>query len=331
MTSWIAWQDGLEMSPDGEVRQIPQKAHWASSVWVTKSGIARRKYYRMQTDTWVWSEKILEYSMDDATGRVGFILDHFITVEQAILLAWKHRAPESATRAVYTRGNVPAHADYLEWREEGSNEEDGEYADETWKRLDWRIGIVHCSRDYYISNKGRLRNPDGQVTRGHFWRDDMYAAVTGAGLVPLTLAAGLRPKAKQIPKHLQFAKDAFLTGKTPEDLSRAAGIKLSTAWNYFGKAGEQFVEPPDVQRLAPNLISRDVWSALHSLQKNADRALGADLKTLYRKVIGSLPETSPYLLLSLDEQMWQLRWGRQTIAATCSSLGVCAPCEDDDD
>ena len=86
--SIVVWPDGLEKGPDGPCRQIPQKYTWSSTVWVTRDGTARRKHYNPVTGVWTWSEETLPMSIGADDERMGYVVEHWISMERAIAMAW---------------------------------------------------------------------------------------------------------------------------------------------------------------------------------------------------------------------------------------------------
>ena len=111
-----------------------------------------------------------------------------------------------------------------------------------------------------------------------------------------------------------------MTSHTPTDLSREAGVTLSTAWSYFTQAAP-FLASSDLQRVGPNLVSRDVWHVLHELQSEKDARLGGSLKELLPVVEERLAKESDFHQNTY--QLSELRFARLCIVGTCSSLGVC--------
>ena len=97
------------------------------------------------------------------------------------------------------------------------------------------------------------------------------------GLVDLLEAANKNPKgASSLRPSIKLAVNCIVTGHTFKDLSRHAGVAHGTAWSYLTKAAP-FVDPADFQRVGPNLVPRDVWKALHSLQSKGDERIGGPL------------------------------------------------------
>ena len=281
------WRDGLSKGPDGVCRQIPQRAVWTSGVWITKEGRARRRWYNLSTRKWSWDEDPLPYVFRE--NRVGLHLDGWISIERALALAWRKRAPDSSSRVLAFE---PLSKDNVRWMEEETDEGKGsDGGRETWRPLRWYCGAVRCDTRYEISNKGRLRSPhSGEVTGGFWFADRRFAAVKGAGLVDITSASGFGRE--PVPLYLAQAVDALLAGAHPRDLAAAALVQESTAWCYFSRAAQQLALC-DLQRLIPPLISKRLWKALLALRGTP--VLGASLKELAQ----ALPFEVPFEQLRL--------------------------------
>lgn len=317
----INWRLGLQRGPTGDrMREIPVRAVWSSSLWCSKDGTVYRRYYNPIKAQWHWSEKRQEYSIN-ADGKLGlYILDQWIPLTTCIALAWMHRLPGSPTRTKLVDPNLPPHADNIQWVEMGTSEEAQEMKDEVWKPLRWRIGIINCPTSYQISSRGRLKSPQGDVTSGFYFNDSMYACCRGCGLVDLLAAAQIKPNTPHLRPYIKMAVDAILTGHTPKDLSRDAGVELSTAHSYFTQAAP-FLSAPDLQRLGPNLVSRDLWAVLHQLQADKDIRLGGSLKELLPVIEEMLPADSEFK--KNEYKLSELRFARLCIESTCSSLNIC--------
>ena len=142
------------------------------------------------------------------------------------------------------------------------------------------------------------------------------------GLVDLLEAANKNPKgASSLRPSIKLAVNCIVTGHTFKDLSRHAGVAHGTAWSYLTKAAP-FVYPADFQRVGPNLVPRDVWKALHSLQSKGDERIGGPLKDLLPVVVERrLPPNSEFH--SDPFKLSVLRFARLCIHSTCSSLHTC--------
>ena len=290
----IAWEDGLERSPDGVCRQLPQTRVWSSTVWVTKAGVARRRYYN--AGTWAWNSEPYPLVVSEE-GHVGIVVGSYLSLERAIALAWRRRHPDSNSNVHMTPGR-PYHAKYIRWDVEEEPEDD-DIPGETWQPLDHCCGIVRCDRRYLISSHGRLKSPHtGAVTRGHVFHGQRWAACKGAGLVPLDT----RRTVVYLPPYLAQARQALITGHTPADLR---GIAESTAWSYMCRAAET-ISSADLQRLVPRLVSKGLWRVLQQRKE-----LGGPLKPLMDIVVEKLPGFA-----RTTEPMSQLRLARLAILAT---------------
>ena len=226
---------------------------------------------------------------------------------------------EVTTKSILEQG-FTVHTDHLQWVEPGTNEEQGVLEDEIWSPLKYRCGLCNCPRSYKISNRGRLRSPTGDVTAGFYALDTMWGGVKGSGLVDLLAASGFKPDTPNVRPYIRLAMNCIVTGHTPKDLSKDAGVEMSTAWSYFSQSAP-FLKPWDLQRVGPNLISRDVWSILHTLQSENNSSLGGTLKELLPIVESRLPSDSEFI--KNPYKLSELRFGRLCIESTCSSLNVC--------
>ena len=288
------WKEGLERGPDGLVREIPVRHVWASGIFITKKGIARRRWYNVATQTWHWDPDRLPPT-EDENFNVGYHAPHFMTVERAICMAWRLRAPEStASIGEWIRVQLvekmcdknaedeETTAETLRWQVEEDPEEDGPIEGETWSRLKAAVGAVRVSNGYWISSAGRLKNPKGEVTNGSLAFDRRWAAIKGCGMLDLWTAAGLADPI-QLSLRVRQARGAILAGATPEQLAAAAAVELGTAWSYFTQAAPH-VEASALRERAEALVHPAIWRAVKRLLERGDGRVGGSLTELWEVV-----------------------------------------------
>lgn len=313
----IVWPHGLEKGPDGWCREIPQRFTWTSSCWCTKYGVVRRRYYNSRTGVWTWDENPLEMIINDESGRPGFHLQWWVPIDRCICLAWCHRH-EDSKNTTYLKPGKPCTTKHLLWETADTNIEEGEIEGEVWKPLkgvfSWSCGIVKCDPRYMISSLGRLKAPDGAVTRGFYYDGRRWAACRGAGLIDLTTCARLRENAVYLPARIMQAINAIGAGMTPIDFAMEISVQESTAWSYFTR-GAQFMNTSELLRTVPQLVSRDVWGILRSMGEDQLSEMGGKLTDLYEVVIRGLSSKGEFR--SSEFQMGQLRLARLTISKSC--------------
>lgn len=309
--SVVTWPDGIERGPDGLCRQIPQKHTWSGGVFITQNGTARRRHYNAVTKQWTWDAEPMPMAFDANMDRTGFHVDHWISVDRAIALAWLHRAPDGTSTIVddgvelvgKKRGPFT-----IAWRSgEVVGKEERHINGERFKPLRWRCGLCVCPPGYKISNIGRLMNAKGRVTCGLYFAGDRYAAVRDCGLVNLTLAAGLRPNSVDITDSLFLAAEALGTGHTPVDLSRESMVQVGTAWSYMCRVAPLFPSD-DLRRHVSTLVSADLWALLQSMAAKGEAVLGGSLMDLRGVVDRRLKRRGAFR--SSEFQMEQLRLAR---------------------
>ena len=290
------WPSGVEQNDDGVVREIPQRYAWASSIWVSQEGVARRKWFNPVDRRWVWEAEPLP--IIEVDGRAGIHAPGWVSVERAICMAWRLREPESAHRideVVRVRlvdtcdgasdGDEEMSASTLRWAEEEDGEEDAVLPNETWAPLRGRVGAVPIGKGYAISSRGRLRDPRGRVTRGMWAFGRRWAAVAGAGLVDLWEAAGL-DGGVPLPLSIRQARGALLANATPADLARYVGIGEGTAWSYFCRASTH-IDGAVLRSRVGALVDPQLWEAVRRLRGQS--VLGGPLSDLWEAVAPRLP------------------------------------------
>ena len=312
----IVWPHGLEDGPDGPCREIPQRFTWSSSCWCTEDGVLRRRYFNNRTGVWRWDEHTLELIINDE-GRPGYHLQWWTPVERCICLAWCNRHEDSKNTTYHQNGKRCA-AKYLSWETPDTNIDEGEIEGEVWKPLkgvySWSCGIIKCDSRYMISSQGRLKAPDGAKTRGFYYDGRRWAACRGAGLIDLTTCARLRENEVYLQARVIQAINAIGAGMTPVDFAMEISIQESTAWSYFTR-GAQFMDAAELLRTVPQLVSRDLWSALRSMSEDQRPEMGGKLTELYEVVKEALSSKGEFR--TSEFQMGQLRLARLTISKAC--------------
>jgi hypothetical protein len=288
----IAWRDGLERGPDGPVRQVPTRHVWTSTVWVTKRGTARRRYFNPVSGIWSWSPEIMSLG-EDEMGNSGYALDWFTSVERAIALAWCRRGGGSTSTIRNKKPAEPPSAKWLAWDTRDATVDDGgPLGGEVWTPLKraraWRCGAALVPPAYKISSLGRLMSPDGAVTWGFLFNGRRWAAAKGAGLVDLTSAARLRQDVPKLAPRVLAATDALGAGASPTDLARVLGVELSTAWSYFALAAAH-LDAATLRRRVPHLVGVELWRHLEDMRARGDPLLGGRLLDLAPVCQAALP------------------------------------------
>ena len=78
---------------------------------------------------------------------------------------------------------------------------------------------------------------------------------------------------------------------TPVDFAMEISIQESTAWSYFTR-GAQFMDAAELLRTVPQLVSRDLWSALRSMSEDQRPEMGGRW---------SSPGGHPALVVTVDD------------------------------
>ena len=85
----LSWADGLEVGPDQQsYRQLPEENVWSSTAWVSNNGVVRRRYFNPVSSIWTWDEP---FPLTLSDGRVGVTINHWMSLERVIALAWRRR------------------------------------------------------------------------------------------------------------------------------------------------------------------------------------------------------------------------------------------------
>jgi hypothetical protein len=316
-----SWREGVERGPDGLAREIPVKHVWTSGLFITRKGVARRRWYNVATKSWHWDPDRLPLTQDEGF-NVGYHAPQFVTVERAICMAWRLRAHEStASIGEWIRvqlvesfcdndpGDEETTAETLRWQVEEDPEEDDPIEGETWSRLKAVIGAVVVPRGYWISSVGRLRNPKGDVTRGSLAFDRRWAAVKGCGMLDLWTAAGLADPI-QLSLRVRQARGAILAGATAEQLAEAAGVEVGTAWSYMTQAAPN-VDATALRERAEALVHPAIWRAVRTLVDRGDGRVGGSLLEL-RDVVERLVQPRSKALQD-EHHMSMLRLSRTAL------------------
>jgi hypothetical protein len=321
MSNLILWGDGVRRRGNVPMREVVQTRLWTSTVWCSKDGLVWRRFWDVGALTWHWAEEQVGYVVDDDSGRIGVHLeDGWVPLDIIIGRAWCHRAADAnvhdATPILLDDGR-PLEAQHLKWREGETNDEQGSIAGERWKPLRWRCGAVKCSRDYHVSNFGRIKSPRGDVTRGFAYAGRRWAAVESesgvyGGLVDVTTASGLLPPVINVPSRLAAAARCLSAGHTPADLARSENVMETTGWQYCTLVA-QHMNPRDLRLLAPRLVARDLWTLLGTMQQDTEPVFGGRLTDLMEEVQQRLSSHGEFR--TREFQFEQLRFARVCLVA----------------
>ena len=267
-TMILTWRDGIEVAPDGEpAREFVQRRVWSSSVWITRSGAAYRRYYNPHTQSVTWQLMPLA---EDAEGALGYHIHGLVPLARAIARAWLH-----GSGPVFHVEGEPLDVMNVTFTKEEEAVVALDDEEETWRPLRWACGLVPCPNGYHISSLGRLRSPQGEATYGFAALGTRWAAVKGAGLVDLHAAAGLARAEVHVPPRVYEAYLALVGGDAPEEHARRVGISVKVAWDYYNLAAPLV---PRLRSYVEHLVTPNLWSVLDALRGTS--VLGGPLKKL---------------------------------------------------
>lgn len=304
----IAWTDGIERAPDKKhIREIPQRFTWSSSLWISQYGDIWRRTYNPISEEWSWTDK--PSLVLDESGREGLHLPHFVPVETLICMAWRRRKPDTPTKVYLQNVEQPVTAHNLCWQEEDDSEEPTRIPGETWRTVKCKIGLVPCDSRYLISNFARLKNPDNQITSGHWWDSRYWAAIKGCGMLDLTSCARGWRTLDGVPKSIEEAMDALACGVDPVDFADHRDIKETSAWSSYTKAA-QHLRPSELRKACREIVMPELWRILSQLKEEENVILGGSLTDLLEEVDERLPGFAEHEL-----RFEQLRLGRMGIVA----------------
>ena len=303
----IRWKQGLERAPNRKLaRQLPEDHVWTSQRWVTKTGDIFRRRWDVHNKTWKWDEAPVPLAFEESSGRVGLYNPSFMSLENVIATAWRKRANRGR---VTLKEDKPLEARYLRWAKEEVEEEPDDVDQEEWRSLKWKIGPVSCDPAFQISNLGRLKSPDGEVTRGLLFRGRRWAAAD-CGLVDLGAASKTQSKDTP-PLHIQTVIDALSTGHTPQTLADVTGLSVKTAWTYYYTALTYSKKRTIRQVWRIVLDDPKLCRVLWKLRKAP--VISASLTDLLHEVEARLPSGSEF---DNDEHKFsKLRFARAAIVA----------------
>ena len=318
----IKWPDGLERVAGHKLRQYPQKHVWSSTLWSSRRGELFRRYFNPVDRTFSWSDP-LELAVQECTGRMGLhITARFVPIETIICSAWRSRANDSYAKVRRVGPRREITAKHLRWSQEEEHDEaeihDAQVIDgEVWRKMTGKCGVISCKDlGYEISNKGRLRNPDGNITRGFIFANSRWAAIKGGGLVDLHVVAGISDAPQPYPPCVKDALYALMSGHTPEEVQTVTSATVKSIWSYFSRAVE-FADPSDLKLVWTLLVPKDLSSVLKRLKRAANPSIGGPLTDLHQVVSQRLPlESATHDDLFLWEK---LRFARGCVIATMQS------------
>lgn len=241
----------MEAPADETFREIPSpKLWWNSAYWINETGTLRKRFYNPRTKEWVWGDIVNPISRKD---RVGYCLHgQFRSVEQAIALAWvRRKAPMRRMRRVSLRdptaGVIAYNLFYCDEDGASSEEEEEEepqedLPDEEWRHFKCKLGVVECrSTGFQVSSMGRIRSPDGVITRGVAALGlSRYCQIPSIGFIPIQATQKLfgdkrydspPPRIRNLLILLKNSDDS-----TIDSLSKRLRLKDSSVWTYVNHA-----------------------------------------------------------------------------------------------
>lgn len=248
--------DGVEDAPDGTaMRQVPSDTiAWSQTAWISECGELRNRFYNVLTGKWVWGEP--RHAVLDAQGRAGYRINgRFRTIGHAVALAWiPRRTIAKKLQPVRCKSGHEIIAHNLYWLDEPPDDEDevelvGNRAeddtdslplDQEWRRVAFKMGLVSCCADVFISRDGHIRRMrDDRVMCGTLsLGDHRFFPIENVGLVPLRRLSDLifdgSRESVRIPPRIK--RVMRLLRENQLDVAAVAialRVKMNTAWSYI--------------------------------------------------------------------------------------------------
>jgi hypothetical protein len=247
--------EGCADDPTGvAMREIPlSRLWWNATPWISEHGVLRRRFYNPALRSWSWGDVVRPSYLRD---RLGYHLDgRFVGLEQAIALAWvQRRAPMPRLVRVElidpAAGVVAHNLCYADERHcEGDDDDDGEAGasdaeeedyEERWTELNCQVGIVpYRDSGYRVSNRGRIRRPDGRIEPGVCGLGlSRYCRIGALGYIPIAATAALfepgrqrfsrpPPRIRNLLVLLKYADDCSVGA-----LAQRLRVRPATVWTY---------------------------------------------------------------------------------------------------
>ena len=206
--------DAVEDGDDGVAyRQIPLLLTSPSTLWISETGIIRRRYYNAFTRTWSWGES-LPHHVDDTGAMFVYMGNGKLHINASIEGSWRQVEFEDDNDDVLLE-NAPS---------------------EHWVVCGMPSSTV--TPQLQISSHGNFRNARGEQCGGVAFRKRIvvclpgYATLDVQQLVDMHFHGAPSPSVK-MPKRIEALLYALRANEDIETYATRANLKVSTVWSYM--------------------------------------------------------------------------------------------------
>ena len=247
-------------------RQIPIEHNYFSSLWISETGIVKRRYFNVFTREWSWGNVLQPHINDEGKLFIN-IGEGQISLDTAISSAW------------FQNKNS------LSYESDSSDEYELEDNTEYWKKM---------NDDIEISSLGKFRNKKGEVCEPTYFKNKRMICLPGLGAINVDNKVNfyfnnITPSYK-LPKRSSSLLSWLREKKTVEKYAELHKLQMTTVWSYVYNIFVE-IDVDECQRISDNIISDCSKNAMYEIFKHEKEHIFSFPAKVYIKEIDEILKT----------------------------------------
>jgi hypothetical protein len=280
--------DAIKYDPNGlAMRQIPIQTGFLNSLWISESGVARRRYYNSFDDSSTWGEKLTPHAEENGntflyTGCTK------LDISKAIASAWIAN-PKNRKYPKLRNVSDGSCVSNMYWSE---SDDDLVLEDEheEWKDFTNENNIHEC--DLQISSLGRFRNKLGEINEGTYFGNEKVICLPLSGILKLQEVVdrhfnngSTRNKCpERIQRLIDFLHNAEIEKDVIDKYAALNKLNTSTVWSYMYDAFIH-ISINEAKEIAKKIVSDEAYKAMQYIFENNEQEIFSQSAKEYMKYI----------------------------------------------
>lgn len=274
---------GVEDGPDDVAyREVPFAPLPFSGLWVSETGILRRRFFNPFTQVWVWGDPLTVHSDDNGVAFV-YTNKRRLNIKRALKIAW---------------GIEDDVTDESEVELEGETDEDEEWSvmPSDWMRNSAETSLLGnyslCS-----SHSGliKVKNRQGEVVQAVKQGAKQLVCIPELGCLDVSAFHGQKPKSRA-PRYLRklfhFLRSTKVSAESLQTYADANSLRVSTVWTYLYQLCT-ILDAQAALKLVSPLLCEDVFLAMKRIMEKEEEYIFSYPAKDYMKSIDASLVDSP--------------------------------------
>lgn len=278
--------ESVEEDSDGNaLRQVPNSENKNSSLWISETGLARRRYFNPFVESWSWSH-IIHPHVNDNGKRYFHVKNRKIEFSKAIAMAWIINKNNSKYPRIINQDEDVSVVN-MDWDDEDEICLEDEEQSEIWKPFMCHSNIP-LDEEYHVSSLGRFRNKLGQISEPTFVNGKRVVCLS-CGTIDVDNAIdnqfnGVQQIDTCIPARIEKLITHLREDPSLDSYALKQNLRVSTVWSYMYDVF-LVLDVEECVQIAQKIISQSAWNAMRHIFSHEGEGMFSMSAKRYMEVI----------------------------------------------